>query len=394
MPFEIQAIPERLVEFTRQIQLPDDVNQTLFASSETINRYCYECAIELYNVLVIGPNLKQWASVDDLLKQLAFTEKFRYALTWILRMLHTDHLLEQKTTDKRHYYRQEVALPSSQRETLRQQCIESNPHNAAFIQLLDVAMAAYPAVARGEITGEQALFGVGELQLWLDFFHNDNTLYAINNQIAALVAADAIESCSKITILEFGAGAGSASDALLAELRKRGRLDCIEAYWVTEPNAFFHRKGQRLLTSKYPETPFKAQPLDINKPWREQLTCDRFDLIYSVNTLHVAKNISFTLDQAKQLLPQGWFVAGECLRPFPQQPVYIEMIFQILDSFLDVELNASLRPQPGFLTPEQWRGWFENSGFSSYSITPDIETLRDSYDRFITGAICAYHSNQ
>lgn len=392
MTFKIQAIPERLVEATRELQLPDEMNQTLYASSETINRYCYECAIELYQGLGIGTQLANWTSINELLDRLEFSETFRYALTWIMRMLHADQLLAEKTLEGDCYYRQEVAPPNSQRQVLRQQSIAANPQNETFIKLLDIAMAAYPAIARGEIRGEEALFGVGELQLWLDFFHNDNTLYAINNRIAAQVAADAIEDRSKITILEFGAGAGSASDALLSELQKRGKLDSIEAYWVTEPNAFFHRKGKRLLSGKYPDVPFQIQSLDINEPWGQQLACKRFDLVYSVNTLHVAKNISFTLDQARQHLPQGWFVAGECLRPFPRQALYIEMIFQILDSFLDVELDASLRPQPGFLTPEQWRGWFEKSGFSSYSITPDIETLRNSYDRFITGAICASHT--
>lgn len=390
MTFKIKTIPAELADVARQLQLEASDNQTLFASSETINRYCYECAIELCQTLDISPRLDCWMGVDDLLEQLKFGENFRYALTWILRMLHADQLIEQQTTDGSHLYRQKNPLPEPHRDLLRQQCIESSPHNEAFIKLLDVAMAAYPAVARGEVSGEEALFGTGELQLWLDFFHNDNLLYAINNRIAAQAAVDKVADRGRLTILEFGAGAGSASDALLAELQKMGKLENIDAYWVTEPNAFFHRKGKRLLAGKYPDVPFEIQSLDINKPWDEQLDCRRFDLIYSVNTLHVAKNMDFTLTQAKRLLPAGWFVAGECLRPYPRQAVYIEMIFQILDSFLDVELDTSLRPQPGFLTPEQWRGWFEKSGFSSYSIAPDIEKLRDSYDRFITGAICAF----
>ena len=391
MTFEIQEIPDQLAEMTRGLQLPDVFTQTLFASNGVVNQYCHECAIELYQTLNIGPQLQQWACVDDLLERLKFNEGFRYALTWILRVLHSNHLLRLKSIDARSYYRQDIPLPASRREALRRQSIEINPHNEAVIKLLDIALAAYPAVASGEIKGEQALFGTGELQLWLDFFHNDNTLYAINNLIAAYAAADMIEDRNKVKILEFGAGAGSSGDALLTELAKRERLDRIESYWVTEPNAFFHRKGKRLLTGKHPDVPFHVQSLDINKPWDQQLTFNRFDLIYSVNTLHVATNISFVLNQVKKHLHRGWFVVGECLRPFPRQPIYIEMIFQILDSFLKVDLDEALRPNPGFLTPEQWRGWFEKSGFSRCSIKPNIEDLRDSYDLFITGAICAYH---
>jgi len=390
MVFEIPSVPDHLTEATLGALPVELFDQNLFDSNEVVHRYCRDCAIELYETLNLGPQLEQLTSVDDLLTRLGYKNGFRYALTWILRMLHTDQLLHREIDAGKCLYQQTNPLPKSERPALRKQCLEIDPHNEATLNLLDTAMVAYPAVAKGEIQGEQALFGMGELQLWLDFFHNDNTLYAINNRIAASAAAEAIEEKETINILEFGAGAGSASDALLEELAKRDRLDVIASYWVTEPNAFFHRKGQRLLLKKYPEVPFKIQSLDINLPWNQQLDFSSFDLIYSVNTLHVAKNIQFVLEQAKQHLQKGWLIAGECIRPFPQHPVYIEMIFQILDSFLDVDLDEEYRPQPGFLSPEQWRGWFEKSGYSGFSVKPDIEVIRESYHRFVTGVVCGY----
>ncbi len=367
-------------------------DDSLSASNEVINQYCRDCAIEIYQTLKLGSALKTFATTDEVFNHFGFAKSFRYALIWILRTLHNDGLLAHTYIDGVDRYKQIAELPVSERAELRQLAIGVNEKNRAVLNLLDVALNSYPDVANGKIRGEEALFGLGELQLWLDFFQNDNPIYAINNKIAALVAADAMEGRYRINILEFGAGAGSGSEALLDELASRNRLDIIDSYWVTEPNAFFHRKGARLLQSKYPDVPLKVGKLDINKPWAEQLQHHQFDLIYSVNTLHVGRNINFVLEQAKQHL-QGWLIAGECLRPFPGQAVYIEIIFQIMDSFLDVELDKTLRPQPGFLTPEQWLGWLQQSGYTDISIKPNLEAIREHYPRFITGSVCGFHQS-
>lgn len=369
----------------------DWFDERLFASNEVVNQYCRDCAIEIYQALNLSSKLQIFSDADEIMNHYGFASRFRYALIWILRTLHGDGLLVHERVKGVDRYKQITDLPVSERSELRQLALKTDERNRGILDLMDVAINAYPDIANGKIKGEEALLGMGELQLWLDFFQNDNPIYAVNNRIAARVAAEAIEGLDKINILEFGAGAGSGSEALLDELARRNRLDAIESYWVTEPNAFFHRKGARLLQGKFPNVPFKVDSLDINKPWGEQLQKDNFDLIYSVNTLHVGRNIGFVLEQAKQHL-QGWLIAGECVRPFPEQAVYIEVIFQILDGFLDVELDKKLRPQPGFLTPEQWRGWLQLSGYTDISIKPNIESIREHYPRFITGAVCGYHS--
>ncbi len=391
MNYKVPGTAPYLPEVEMQPIPVDWFDDQLFASNEVVNQYCRDCAIEIYQKLNLGSELKTFSAVDELINHYSFASRFRYALIWILRTLHSDNLLEHECVDGVDRYKQLEDLPASERVELRQLALDINEKNRGMLDLLDVAINAYPDIASGKVKGEEALFGLGELQLWLDFFQNDNPIYAVNNRIAARVAVEAIQGRDKINILEFGAGAGSGSEALLDELARRGKLDIIEGYWVTEPNAFFHRKGARLLQSKYPDVPLHSGTLDINKPWKEQLQQQKFDLIYSVNTLHVGKSIGFVLEQAKQHL-QGWLIAGECLRPYPEQAVYIEMIFQILDSFIDVDLDKTLRPQPGFLTPEQWQGWLQQSGYANVSIKPDIESIREYYPRFITGSVCGYHA--
>jgi SAM-dependent methyltransferase len=234
------------------------------------------------------------------------------------------------------------------------------------------------------------LFGSKGIGLWLSYFHNDNLTYTVNNWVAAILASDRLSSCATLRVLEIGAGAGSGSETLLRLLDEKGLLPSIERYLVTEPNSFFRRRAQRELTNRFPGVPLEWGTLDLNLPWSNQIPPPaQFDLIYAVNVLHVSKDLLFSLKQAESMLASdGWLVLGECVRPYPNQPIYPELMFQNLESFIAVRTDPEIRPRPGFLTPEQWRSAFNRSGFVHAAIAPNIEKIRDIYPHFFTGAIC------
>ncbi|PYL29214.1 MAG: hypothetical protein DMF45_06585 [Verrucomicrobia bacterium] len=159
---------------------------------------------------------------------------------------------------------------------------------------------------------------------------------------------------------------------------------------ITEPNAFFRRRAQRELSSRYHDLPLEWGALDINLRWDTQSAPPgEFDLVYGVNVLHVAKDLLFSLNQAHDALAtDGWLVIGECVRPYLNQPIYPELIFRILDSSTDVKTDPEIRPNPGFLTADQWRRAFTRAGFQRVEITPPIETIREVYSHFFASAIC------
>ena len=78
---------------------------------------------------------------------------------------------------------------------------------------------------------------------------------------------------------------------------------------------------------------------------------------------------------------------GECLRPYLNQPIYAELVFQILDTFIDVNTDPDFRPNPGFLTADQWHRAFTRAGFERVEVTPEIDRIREIYPHFFTGAI-------
>ncbi len=101
------------------------------------------------------------------------------------------------------------------------------------------------------------------------------------------------------------------------------------------------------------------------------------------------KDLLFSLNQARgALADDGWLVIGECVRPHVDQPIYPELIFQTLDSFSHVNTDPEIRPNPGFLTSEQWRRAFPRAGFKRIQVAPQVERIREMYSHFFAAAIC------
>jgi SAM-dependent methyltransferase len=245
-------------------------------------------------------------------------------------------------------------------------------------------------VLRGEITGESVLFGPDRIGAWADYFSNDNPLYAISNTIGA-VACDAALPAGSCSILELGGGLGSGGSALLSRLRANGRLGRVASYRFTEVAVPFLRRAQRTLSAGFPEVPLAFAVLDMDKPFAPAgVAPQSFAVVHGVNTLHVASDLAFTLGQIRDaLVPGGSIVISECVRPFPDQPVYVEFVFNLLESFRHPVLDPVWRPNGGFLTPEQWAAALTANGFRDVRFVPDVTAIRHVYPSFVVAAVVA-----
>lgn len=368
----------------------DLFDANLYQSIELVEQYCLHLAIDILRRLGAAPALDLACSVDDLCGRLGLLPRFGAALSWLLESLAAaEHVSSDGGDPVR--YRSLRAWPPPRMQELRARIQEIDSTNLPTLDLLDAAAAAYPRIARGETTGEDALLAVENIHLWLAYFNNGNPLYAVNNRVGAIDAVRRLTAERPLRILEIGAGACSGTECLLQELAGRDLLDRVERIVVTEPSAFFRRRGARSLTAKYPGLPIEFFALDIDASWPVQgAERGHFDLVFGVNVLHVAKDLPFSLAEAHASLASGgWLVIGECLRPFPGHQIYIELVFQILDSFVDVSTDPELRPRPGFLTPEEWRRSLANAGFRHIEVTPNHAAVREIYPGLFVGAVCA-----
>jgi polyketide synthase PksN len=387
--FQAGRIDPRLAECLKDFP-PAIFSERLYQSIELMERYSIEVAVDLLGQLNLTAHLGTWRSVDELCGVLMFQPQFTIALQWILARLLESGCLQMRDDGATRSYCLRNTPWKPDLKNLRAVGLNIDPANAATLDLLDYAARAYPALATGRQTGDHNLLGPEGIPLWLNYFHNDNLTYAVNNWVAATAAADRLYSRPALRVLEIGAGTGSATEVLLTVLAERGLLSRLERYVITEPNAYFRRCNQRKLAAHYPDLPLEWSTLDLNLPWSAQgIGSGQFDLVYAVNVMHVSKNLLFSLEEARSsLATDGWLVLGECVRPHDNQPMYPELMFQILDSFTDVETDPEIRPNPGFLTPEQWRRGFLRAGFKRTDVAPDVQRIREIYPHFFTGAIC------
>jgi len=373
---------------------PSVSSESLYQSIELMERYSIELAIDLLRRLDLIDHLGEWRSTGELCHVLSFQPRFSFALRWILERLVETGCIEARTDGDTRSYRLLHSPWQPELARLRAAGLRIDPRNSATLDLLDHAARIYPAVARGEQTGDQSLFGARGILLWLNYFHNDNLTYAVNNWVSAVLAADRLSTRSRLRILELGAGAGSASKTFVRWFDERGLLPRIERYLITEPNAFFRRRAERELSKQCPDLAPEWGALDLNLPWHTQgIAWGEFDPVYAVNVMHIAKDLLFSLNQARSALAgNGWLVIGECLRPHVNQPIYPELMFQILETFTDVRIDPEIRPNPGFLTAHQWRRAFTRAGFERVEIAPAVESIREFYPHFFTGAICGQNT--
>ena len=311
-------------------------------------------------------------------------------LDWLLRELAARGVLLSQSDEGTLRYRCAGALPELDAEAIRAEQERHDPSSLPSYAIAKLAADHYPEVLRGETPGERVLFGPDRIGTWFEYFSNDNGLYAISNAIGAIACEAAFDQAGG-AILELGGGLGSAAAALLQRLRDKGRSGEVTSYRFTEVSLPFLRRGQKVLPGIFPEIPLAFALLDMNKPFASAgVVPGAYALVHGVNTLHVAADLAFTLREIREALaPGGAVVISECVRPFPNQPVYVEFVFNLLQAFREPVLVPAWRPNGGFLTPEQWTAALEANGFRDVRIVPDIVAIRHVYPSFVVAAVVA-----
>src|SRR5437870_5557943 len=252
--FSIAPFDERVYAFLGEAGLPEDlVDPGQHRSHALAELYVLELVIDLVEQLGMTDLLARPRTAAELLEARELAPGFRAALCWLLERLVAAGKLTRDGQGRDARYRLPAPLPPSGREAVRAEALAFDPSYAPAYALLDEAAAVYPRVARGETTGERALFQ--RIALWCAYFSNENRYYAINNRLGAAAAAARL-GAEPACVLEVGAGLGSATEALLELLSARGHVGALTSYRFTEPVPFFRRRAQRTLEAAHPGVPF------------------------------------------------------------------------------------------------------------------------------------------
>ena len=307
-------------------------------------------------------------------------EVARVPVAWLLETLAARGWTERSGPGR---YRAQLPAPAPDPEEILAAQAANDERCLPSFRIAAMAADRYPAVLRGERTGEQALFDAEGIVAWSKYFSNANPLYAVANAIGALVAERALTARGG-AVLELGGGLGSGAEALLDRIGP-GK---VRSYRFTELSPLFLKRAERSLRARFRDRGLEFGTLDVDRPFG--VPPGSFALVYGVNVLHVARDLAATLAEVRAALaPGGALVIAECMRPFTGRPVYVELPFNLLASFRDPVLVPEWRPNGGFLTPEAWRRALAANGFTGVAVYPDIAALREAFPQFVVAAVTA-----
>jgi SAM-dependent methyltransferase len=359
--------------------------------AEEFDRFTTAMVLRLVHELGLADALAAGTTVESLASRKSYAPRALVPLAWFFRKLAAEDLVSASDSGGQTIFRARGPLPQGDPDRAEARARAIDSRSMPPFTVVRAMVERVPEFLRGENTGEEILFSPARLSLWFEYFSNENLLYQINNRLGAEALWRALPPSRPSTIVELGGGSGSAAIAVAERLARDAALGRIGRYVFSEIVPTFLRRAERSIKSRFPNLPFEFLRLDMDRDFAEQgLPPGLADIVYAVNTVHIAKDLGKTLAHIRETLkPGGRAVFSECVRPFAGQPIYVEFVFNFLENFTGVSTDRATRPNHGFLTPENWRNAFRAAGFESPEILPDVEDLAKHYDAFFVAAVSA-----
>jgi SAM-dependent methyltransferase len=377
-------------------RIPDPAIRSLFTPefilcSEEFDRFTVDTLLNLVSELGLAEPLLRGTTVAEILSSRGWSPRAAIPLTWFFRKLAAEGHVAVEGSGAEAVYRSRGTLPVGDPDRAEARAIALDPRSAPPFAVVRAMVAHVPAFLRGELSGEEVLFQPSKLPLWFDYFSNDNLLYQINNRLGAEAVVRALPLGRPASLVEIGGGSGSAALAVAQRLARDGALSRIGRYVFTEIVPTFLRRAERAIRARWPALAAEFRRLDMDREFGEQgIEPESADVVYAVNTVHIAKDLAATLARIRGTLrPGGVAVFSECIRPLEGQPIYVEFVFNFLENFTGVVTDPRTRPNHGFLTPRSWRRSLAAAGFEKPEILPDVETLARHYEAFFVAAVSA-----
>jgi SAM-dependent methyltransferase len=387
-PADAAAAEERLRDLLPPT-LVEIFNASFIRSNLLFDEFVYRLVLQVLRQAGIDAALEVPAGTEEIAARAALDPARALApLDWMLRHLAGRGVIDADAAGR---FQAGRPLPELDPASVREDQQRHDPSALPSYVLAETVAQDYPAFLRGEVTGEDVLFAPRRLRLWMDYFSNDNVLYAVNNRLGALAFEQWLPPFGG-AMLELGGGLGSGALAVLERLTRAGRLGELQEYRFTEFVPAFLRRGQQALQTRYPGVKtLTFGALDMNRPFVEQaVEPGSLAAVYAVNTVHVAHDLAFTLGEVRNALRRGGqLIIAECVRPQPGATIYAEFIFNLMETFRAPRLDPVYRPSGGFLTPEQWQAAVGAAGFQEVRFLPDIRKVLGQVPEFVVAALGA-----
>ena len=326
----------------------------------------------------------RFVSVEDIIRELNFITQANMPIFWMVSYLKTFKILAVKQTDNISFFKISNKLPNINADKIIDSMLKIDRHVLPSILLLEKAADGYPDFFLGSKTAIDILITGDKMRLWSEYFNNNNSGYVVYNSFAALGLLNWMPRRAGIKIMEIGGGTGSASVFFFQELQKRGLISNIKEYIFSDISPIMLMAGNRTIIRQCPDIQMvQLKTINFNKSLLSQgIKPESLDVIYGVNSIHAAEDLSHTLENIYNVLkPGGMLILSECVRPNVNGLLFQELIFNLFDNYRGVKLSE-LRPMPGFLDIKSWKNIFRNAGFKKIESLTNVDAVKktDNYN--------------
>jgi SAM-dependent methyltransferase len=215
-----------------------------------------------------------------------------------------------------------------------------------WFKLLDAHLEDFVAgrVDAGEVIAE------GGGRLWETFQARDLVCAVFGAGVARALGP----MLAGADVLELGTGTGGTTRRMAADLAGANRVVLSD----------LRQSFPDRVAADLPGVPVETAIIDINDP---PDGLGPFDVVFSTNCVHVARDLPATLAWIRRTLkPGGALVLGEGSHYSELVPSPVSLVLSLFNGWWDVPTSPE-RPEPGFLLPRHWFGAFEAAGFRNSS---------------------------
>jgi hybrid polyketide synthase/nonribosomal peptide synthetase ACE1 len=316
---------------------------------------------------------KSFVTVDEVVDHFNFHSQSKTFMTWMLT-----YLEQMGYVQKRHSaYKMTVDIPYIETKETASQIIDLIPSVEIFVKLVEHIKMNINNFLLGIKSGRDILFtDRAAAELWNNYFNNNFYGYSVLNYGVAYGITKWYSQTGGNSMLEIGSGTSGATMKVFQMLRDNNLLDSIDTIKLTDVVPSLLYLGNKNITKGIKNPPsYEQRILDINKEFGDQeFQKESFDIIYGVNVLHIARDLGFSLWNLYNCLNKnGILVIAETTRPVESRAMHHEIIFNLLENYYSVKLDAEMRPTHGFLTKNTWISNFEKAGFSNIDCITELE---------------------
>ncbi len=344
----------------------------------------------LIESLIVEKLSQKESTLQQIKDELIFADNSIPALRWLMEFACEEELINKEFFNEEWRYSLKGEFLKRDLQLLANNILDLDPGWKTFIQLMRIVADDYPLFFKGKKTGIEILFAKDRAHYWDAYFGNVYSAYTAYNEFGALLASEVIALKEHPLILEIGAGTGGATEKLLDLLKKRDLLSRMSQYIYSDISPLFLRTGNKVLMRYLgPDMDYDLFKVDFNKSFTNQkIKEESVDVVYGVNALHVSKNLLQTLNSIKEILkPEGYLVVCEVIRSQKNKPLFLELIFNILDSYTQVDIDPDYRFSHGFLTFEEWKRALEIAGYAKVEIYDNVCGNSQEKQEIIAGVI-------